>query len=1137
MFAIRDNFDTRVSVIAEGKQPAVPFYSTVTGKLNAEFPRKYWSTNMVSPVLFSTAVETLLADFPSVSFIELGPHSAMSGPIRQILQKSNRTADYIPTLVRRMDGHASILRTAGQLWAKGHKIDISTVNLPGKLLTDLPSYPWHYDAEYWVESRISRGYRFRRFRHHELLGVRVLDTGDAVPAWRCKLRVGDVPWLRDHTIDGDILLPATGYISMIGEAIRQLTGSKDYSVRKVKFLSPLIIGDEPVEIITALVPLQDVPGNASPWYDFSISSLNGETWTRLVVGQSRGGSTSLMPQLELSETLPRNMSNESFYYACQRRGLAYGRLFRGLSEISSHLTEGKAKGTVPDLIPASQYTSHYAIHPTVLDSCLHICMASACRGLERNFRTASVPKTIEAMYIAEKSLGPVLVKGETDDSQPNRGTANVVGTCDEKVVLHLRGLEVAQFSTKELADDDPHAATILEWKADIDFISPSRLFTHSQDNSQILRLNRLALACILKFQIEFATLEGHSPHLAIFRDKLATIHQAAIKRTYASILDYQELVTMKSNARHELIQEILGVCMRDSNVVRQLASRIYWTYSHAKTLLSIVGTSDRQPRIEPAYRAQASTLLHSDIDMTAFFAVLTHQNPNLRILQIGASSSNLLNTLLAKLRSKQGVYLFDSFTVTGTNQSIVEQAKYTFKHIPSMDFSTIDTSRQLVSQGLKEAYYDLVVVSESNFERGKSPTELLHDISKLLQPKGRLLIHDINPDCAAMGYIAALQPSWCLSREVLGNDAWLAALTKSGFDDKSASIFEGVSSRIIVACPVTTAVQSTKSIAVLCHDKSHPHISALTSFLVATREIEVSFVTVGDVLPPGHLILSLLDLEGPFLHDITPDMFIAFKKSLVSMEDARMLWVTKACQIDCREPNHALTIGALRTIRHETSADVVTLELDRYDSKGWQAVADLVGSLKHRTVDDEAVEPDSEFVSSNGEIQISRFRSIKVIDELTEPPPSGPRTLMVKKTTHQHVEWIPSGKTDLTDSSVEVKVRCMTMSKSGSFGFEGSGIVTRIGQRAGHIKTGDRVVFFGGLNCSTSIIASEAQCVKITDSMSFLEAATIPRAYMQATYALENVARLCRGQVCYPLLSYSIKQRLILPASPYSRCL
>ncbi|KAM3080300.1 hypothetical protein ACMFMG_005261 [Clarireedia jacksonii] len=104
---------------------------------------------------------------------------------------------------------------------------VSGKALSKEVLTDLPRYPWNHSNSYWYESRVSKAWRPRRFGHHELLGLRVPQTTDNDPVWRVMLSLDDVPWLADHQVKGDIVFPFAAYVSMAGEAFRQVSGVQE----------------------------------------------------------------------------------------------------------------------------------------------------------------------------------------------------------------------------------------------------------------------------------------------------------------------------------------------------------------------------------------------------------------------------------------------------------------------------------------------------------------------------------------------------------------------------------------------------------------------------------------------------------------------------------------------------------------------------------------------------------------------------------------------------------------------------------------------------------------------------------------------------------------------------------------------
>lgn len=96
-----------------------PFYSSLYGKLadsKMELGPLYWKDNMVSPVLFFSAARQLLDDLPEITaMVEIGPHPALQGPVRQIIESKSPqpSVTYLGTLVRDKPAHDAVLTTLG----------------------------------------------------------------------------------------------------------------------------------------------------------------------------------------------------------------------------------------------------------------------------------------------------------------------------------------------------------------------------------------------------------------------------------------------------------------------------------------------------------------------------------------------------------------------------------------------------------------------------------------------------------------------------------------------------------------------------------------------------------------------------------------------------------------------------------------------------------------------------------------------------------------------------------------------------------------------------------------------------------------------------------------------------------------
>lgn len=241
----RTQRDTQSSPLAT----TAKMVSSVTGAVLPEaivLNEDYWSTNLRSPVLFNQALQVILTNeqFSDIDlFIEVGPHPAMAGPIKQIkeaLKGQTERIEYVPTLVRGENCGIRLLKVAGELYLRNYEglnmekvtsayvderastVDGKTVKTKGFTIVDLPPYQWNYTRPFWAESRSSREQRQPRFPRHDVLGQLVIGSSLAEPTWRNILRIRDLPWLKHHHLGGEAVFPAAGYFAMAVEAIQQI---------------------------------------------------------------------------------------------------------------------------------------------------------------------------------------------------------------------------------------------------------------------------------------------------------------------------------------------------------------------------------------------------------------------------------------------------------------------------------------------------------------------------------------------------------------------------------------------------------------------------------------------------------------------------------------------------------------------------------------------------------------------------------------------------------------------------------------------------------------------------------------------------------------------------------------------------
>lgn len=91
----------------------------------------YLSANLLRPVIFNQAIQTIQSseEFAHVNtLIEVSPHPALAGPIRQIKGEFKfERLEYLSTLKRNEHSAASILKLAGVLFVRNYPIDLELV--------------------------------------------------------------------------------------------------------------------------------------------------------------------------------------------------------------------------------------------------------------------------------------------------------------------------------------------------------------------------------------------------------------------------------------------------------------------------------------------------------------------------------------------------------------------------------------------------------------------------------------------------------------------------------------------------------------------------------------------------------------------------------------------------------------------------------------------------------------------------------------------------------------------------------------------------------------------------------------------------------------------------------------------------
>ena len=110
-------------------------FSTVTGSEVEchDLGPAYWARNLVSPVKFSDAMNSLLRSKsakPDI-LLELGPHAVLQAPVKQILDAATKPKSrpiHVSMLYRGKDSIATSLEAVGHIWTHGYPANLELVN-------------------------------------------------------------------------------------------------------------------------------------------------------------------------------------------------------------------------------------------------------------------------------------------------------------------------------------------------------------------------------------------------------------------------------------------------------------------------------------------------------------------------------------------------------------------------------------------------------------------------------------------------------------------------------------------------------------------------------------------------------------------------------------------------------------------------------------------------------------------------------------------------------------------------------------------------------------------------------------------------------------------------------------------------
>jgi acyl transferase domain-containing protein/NADPH:quinone reductase-like Zn-dependent oxidoreductase len=360
-------------------EPRIPLVSGLTGELvpGEVTEPGYWVRHVRDAVRFADAAGALRAAGVR-TFLEVGPDGVLSaiGPQTRDDPAGDDAGGeaWLPALRRDRDEPAALLAAVAGVHVRGGAVDWAGVYAgTGAAVVDLPTYAFRRQR-YWLvgdDGPADAAGLGLSAAGHPLLGAAVDLPATGGLALTGRLSVTAQPWLTDHVVAGQVIVPGTAMAEM---AVRAGDEAGRSSVAELLIETPLVLprsgGGVHVQVTVEVAAADG--GRDLAIYSRPEDEAPDGPWTRhasgvLAAAGLAGTDTHDQDMTQWPPAGAEPVSLDGFYDALAAAGLEYGPAFAGLRQAWRRGAEVFAEVALPE----GMATTGFGVHPALLDAALH----------------------------------------------------------------------------------------------------------------------------------------------------------------------------------------------------------------------------------------------------------------------------------------------------------------------------------------------------------------------------------------------------------------------------------------------------------------------------------------------------------------------------------------------------------------------------------------------------------------------------------------------------------------------------------------------------------------------------------------------------------------------------------------------
>ncbi|GAA3868577.1 type I polyketide synthase [Saccharothrix violaceirubra] len=420
MDEVLDEFRVAIAGL-DFRSPRVPVVSNVTGGLADDrvLAPDYWARHIREAVRFVDGVRLLAAEGVT-EWLELGP----DGVLTALAQQAVEVGSAAPALRTGRSEPETVLAALAGLATRGVPVDWRALS-PQARRIDLPTYAFRR-GRYWLDEPAGVGDAAAfglGATGHPLLGAAVELAGDGGVVLTGRLSPRSHPWLLDHRVAGEALVPGTAFLELAARAAEQVGCDL---VEDLTVSAPLFLRGEVQVQVTVAAP--------------------GEDGRRALAVHSRSGTGSWVPNAtgvvgsggDVGEDLTawppagEEIDLAGVYDRLAERQYQYGPVFQGLRRV------WRAEDAVYAEVSSPVDTAGFLLHPALLDAALHTVLP----GVVTQDAPAVLPFAWSGARVHASGAGALRVRLTTGDRVSLTvadATGAPVATVDELVLRPLTG--------------------------------------------------------------------------------------------------------------------------------------------------------------------------------------------------------------------------------------------------------------------------------------------------------------------------------------------------------------------------------------------------------------------------------------------------------------------------------------------------------------------------------------------------------------------------------------------------------------------------------------------------------------------------------------------------------------------------